>query len=210
MTYAKATQVAASAGQALALTFGFAGLFTNPMLLFTGLFVWIGASQEACAAQIKASLSGTPASAAMLTNFDTLCCSDTLAAAVRMTLSGSQHDFPVLDRQSVVGILTRTDLLVALADFGHDHPVMSVMRRKFLIAEPAEMLEMALQRLQECDCHTMPVIHSGQLVGLITMDNLGEYLLSEATAKERGGHFGRGKERSSLCSGIATTRGQAY
>ena len=191
MTYPKATQLAAAAGQALAFTLGFVGLFTNPILLFTGLFVWIGASQEACAAQIKSALSGTPASAAMLTEFETLWCSDTLADAVRMTLSGSQNDFPVLDRERVVGILTRTDLLVALADFGHDHPVMSVMRRAFLIAEPAEMLEMAFQRLQECDCHTMPVIHDGRMVGLITMDNLGEYLLIEAALQERGGNPGR-------------------
>jgi Zn-dependent protease/CBS domain-containing protein len=190
MTYPQATQVAASVGLAQSLTFGFVGLFTNPMLLFIGLLVWIGASQEACAAQIKLSLSGTPASAAMLTAFDTLCCSDTLADAVRMTLNGSQHDFPVLDRERVVGILTRTDLLVALTNFGHDHPVTSVMRREFLIAEPAEMLERAFQRLEECDCHTMPVIRNGRIVGLTTMDNLGEYLLIQATLKERGGgHF---------------------
>jgi Zn-dependent protease/predicted transcriptional regulator len=190
MTYPKATQVAASVGQALAFTFGFVGLFTTPMLLFIGLFVWIGASQEACAAQIRSALSGTPARAAMLTDFETLWCSDTLADAVRTTLRGSQHDFPVLDRERVVGVLTRTDLLVALTEFGQDHPVKSVMHREFLIAEPAEMLEMAFQRLQECDCHTMPVIHDGRMVGLITMDNLGEYLLIEAALQESGGNSG--------------------
>ena len=193
MTYPKATQLAAAAGQALAFTFGFVGLFTNPMLLFVGLFVWIGASQEACAAQIKSALSGTPAGAVMLTDFETLRCSDTLADAVRITLRGSQHDFPVLDRERVVGILTRTDLLVALTDFGHDHPVASVMRREFFIAEPAEMLEMAFQRLRGCHCHTMPVIHDGRMVGLITMDGLGEYLLIEAALQERGGDSGQVK-----------------
>jgi Zn-dependent protease/CBS domain-containing protein len=186
MTYPKATQLAASLGQALAFTFGFVGLFTNPMLLFIGLFVWIGASQEACAVQIKSALSGTPASAAMLTRFETLWCSDTLADAVRLTLRGSQPDFPVLDGERVVGILTRTDLLVALAQFGQDHPVTSAMRREFLVTEPSEMLEMAFQRLRECDCHTMPVVHDGRMVGLITMDNLGEYLLIEAAMQERG------------------------
>jgi Zn-dependent protease/CBS domain-containing protein len=199
MTYPKATQVAASVGQALAFTFGFVGLFTNPMLLFIGLFVWIGASQEAGAVQIKSALSGTPVSAAMLTDFTTLSCSDTLAEAVRVTLRGSQHDFPVLDRDGVVGILTRTDLLVALTDFGHDYPVAFVMKREFLSAEPAEMLDVAFQRLKEYDCHTVPVIHNGRIAGLITMDNLGEYLLIEAALKERGGNCGRGKRRSWLC-----------
>jgi Zn-dependent protease/CBS domain-containing protein len=191
MTYPEATQFAASAGQALALTLGFVGLFTNPLFSFIGLFVWIGASQEACAAQLTSALSGTPARAAMLTDFETLGCSDTLADAVRTTLRGSQHDFPVLDRDRVVGILTRTDLLVALTDFGPDHPVASVMRREFLRANRAEMLEPALRRLRGYECHTMPVIHDGRLVGLITMDNLGEYLLTHAALRESGVNSGR-------------------
>jgi Zn-dependent protease len=45
MEYVKATQIAAGVGQGLALVFGFAGLFSNPMLLFIALFVLIGASQ---------------------------------------------------------------------------------------------------------------------------------------------------------------------
>jgi Zn-dependent protease/CBS domain-containing protein len=185
MTYARATRIAASTGQALAMVFGFVGLFTNPMLLFIGLFVWIGASQEAGAVQTRSALSGTPAQAAMLSNFEELQSGDTLADAVRLTLRGSQHDFPVLDAGRVTGILTRNDLLVALAAYGQDHPVTAVMRHEFLIAEPTEMLEIVFQRLQECDCHTMPVVHDGRLVGLITMDNLGEYLLIEAALQKR-------------------------
>lgn len=191
MTYSRATEIAASVGQALALIFGFAGLFTNPMLIFVSLFVWIGASQELYATQMKSALSGTPVHAAMLTTFETLESTDSLADAVRKTLRGSQHDFPVLDRARVVGILTRTDLLVALTEFGPDHPVASVMRREFLVAEPAEMLEKIFQRLQEYDCHTMPVVHGGRTVGLITTDNLGEYLLIEAALRRRGNPVNR-------------------
>jgi Zn-dependent protease/CBS domain-containing protein len=185
MNFARATRMAASTGQALAMVFGFVGLFTNPMLLFIGLFVWIGASQEAGAVQTRSALSGTPAQAAMLTDFEELQSSDTLADAVRLTLRGSQHDFPVLAAGRVTGILTRADLLVALAAYGQDHPVTAVMRREFLIAESTEMLEIVFQRLQECDCHTMPVVHDGRLVGLITMDNLGEYLLIEVALQKR-------------------------
>jgi len=185
MTFARATRMAASTGQALAMVFGFVGLFTNPILLFIGLFVWIGASQEAGAVQTRSALSGTPAQAAMLTDFEELQSSDTLADAVRLTLRGSQHDFPVLVAGRVTGILTRTDLLVALAAYGQDHPVTAVMRREFLIAESTEMLEIVFQRLQECECHTMPVVRDGRLVGLITMDNLGEYLLIEAALQKR-------------------------
>ena len=47
------------------------------------------------------------------------------------------------------------------------------------------MLENALQRLQECSCHTMPVTHGGELVGLITTDNLGEFMLVQAALGAR-------------------------
>lgn len=48
MEYVRATQVAASIGQALAFGFGFLGLTgSNPFLVFIAFFVWIGASQEA-------------------------------------------------------------------------------------------------------------------------------------------------------------------
>jgi signal-transduction protein with cAMP-binding, CBS, and nucleotidyltransferase domain len=84
----------------------------------------------------------------------------------------------------VIGILTRTELLVALAEHGKDHPVAAVMRRDFLVTDYTEMLETAFQRLQECECHTMPVVHDGRLVGLLTMDNLGEYFLIQAAMKK--------------------------
>jgi predicted transcriptional regulator len=112
---------------------------------------------------------------------------DTLGDAVRLILEGSQQDFPVMDGGRVAGILTRSDLLVALAQHGPDYPVTSTMRRDFLTTDYTEMLEVAFQRLQECNCHTMPVIHDGHLAGLLTMDNLGEYFLIQAALKKRDG-----------------------
>jgi Zn-dependent protease len=46
--YTRATHIAASIGQAMALLFGFLGFFTNPFLLFIALFVWIGAGRRQC------------------------------------------------------------------------------------------------------------------------------------------------------------------
>jgi Zn-dependent protease len=196
MEYVKATQIAAGVGQALAFVFGFIGLFTNPMLVFIALFVWIGASQEASATQMKSALAGTPIRAAMLTDFRELQPGNTLADAVRLILGGSQQDFPVVEQHRPVGVLTRADLLVALAEHGENHPVSAAMRRDFLVADYTEMLEVAFQRLQECACHTMPVVHDGRLVGLLTTDNLGEYFLIQAAMK-------KGDSRPGMAGGAA-------
>lgn len=64
------------------------------------------------------------------------------------------------------------------------------MRRELLTTDYTEMLEIAFQRLQECGCHTMPVIHEGRLAGLLTMDNLGEYLLIQAAINKGSGGSG--------------------
>lgn len=186
LDYVRATQVAAGIGQGVAFGFGLLGLFFNPLLMFIALFVWIGASQEASATQMKAALAGTPVQTAMMTDFLQLSPGDTLADAARMVLQGSQQDFPVVEQGEVVGILTRADLLLALAEQGNEYPVSAVMRRDFFAAEDTEMLETAIQRLQERKCHTMPVLHQGRIAGLLTMENLGEYLLIQAAMKNGG------------------------
>jgi Zn-dependent protease len=176
MDYTRATQLAATVGQGMALLFGLLGLFFNPFLIFIALFVWIGAGQEAAMTQMKAALGGIPLERAMITDFRTLSPTDSLARAVELLLAGAQQDFPVVDDGAVVGILTRADLLTALARQDQRSPVADVMRRDFLTADASDMIDVAFQRLQGRDCHTIPVIRRGTLIGLLTMDNVGEFL----------------------------------
>lgn len=180
MDYTRATNMAASLGQWIAFLFGFIGLFTNPFLLFIALFVWIGAEQEASMVKMKSALGGIPVRRAMLTEFRTLAPRDLLARAVEFILTGSQQDFPVTDDGHVVGVLTRSDLLRALAQQGQGVLVADVMRREFQVVDSTEMLETAFARLEACECHTLPVTRNGQLVGLVTMENVGEFVMIQA------------------------------
>lgn len=181
LPYMRATQIAAWLGQAMALLFGFAGLFTpNPFLLFIALFVWIGAAQEASMVQMKVALGGIPVGHAMLTEVHTLSRHDSLGHAIDVLLAQSQQDFPVVDGTAVIGVLTRAALLGGLAKQGRDARVSEVMRQDFVVVDPSEMLETALQRLQESPCHALPVVRAGRLVGLLTMDNVGEFVAVQA------------------------------
>ncbi|HUE88617.1 MAG TPA: site-2 protease family protein [Vicinamibacterales bacterium] len=181
MEYTRATQLAANIGQGMALLFGLVGLIVfNPFLLFIALFVWIGAGQEAAMTQMKSALGGIPLERAMITDFRTLAPADSLARAVELLLSGAQQDFPVVDAGAVVGVLTRADLLRALARQEQHSPVAQVMRRDLVVADPSDMLDMTFQRLQGHHCHTIPVVRRGQLVGLLTMDNVGEFVNVQA------------------------------
>jgi Zn-dependent protease/CBS domain-containing protein len=184
LEYVRATQIAANVGQGLAFLFGFIGLFNNPFLLFIAFFVWIGASQEASMVQMKNSLSGIPVTRAMLTDFKTLSARDTLAQVVGLILAGSQHDFPIVDENGrAIGILERDDLIRALSQRGQNVPVVDVMRRNLPSVDSHEMVETALMRLQESGAKALPVVHAGQLVGLITTENITEFLMIRSALK---------------------------
>ena len=176
MDYTRATQIAASLGQSMAFLFGIFGFFYNPMLMFIALFVWIGAAQEASMVQMKSALGGIPVRAAMVTAFQTVVPDDSLATVTDLILRGSQHDFPVVDGDRVVGVITRDGLLKALAK-NKPARVGDIMERDIATADASEMLEGAFQRLQECACHTVPVLQNGQLVGLLTAENVGEFMM---------------------------------
>ena len=40
----------------------------------------------------------------------------------------------------------------------------------------SEMLEAAFEQFQICECLTLPVLRKQVLVGLLTMDNVGEFI----------------------------------
>jgi Zn-dependent protease len=176
MDYMAATHIAANIGQAMAFAFGLLGLLWNPFLIFIALFVWIGAAAEASMVQMKSALGGIPVAEAMLRRFETLAPEDPLSRAVELTLAGSQKDFPVLQRGAVAGILTQERLLSGLAKAGPGAPVSSALHAEVGAADSHEMLEGALARLEDSPCKTLPVMHDGTLVGLLTMDNVGEFV----------------------------------
>lgn len=177
MDYVRATQIAATIGQGMALLFGLVGLFGNATLLFIAFFIWIGASQESDATQMKNAISGIPVGRAMVTDYKSVSPRDPLSRVAQLILAGSQHDFPVIDNDRVIGVVTRDDLLVALSQYGQDIAVSAVMKSSLPEIDSYEMVEMALMRLQESGVPALPVTHNGQLVGIVTAENITEYLM---------------------------------
>jgi Zn-dependent protease/CBS domain-containing protein len=189
MEYTQATVLASRIGQAIAYVFGLVGLFTDPFLLFIALFVWMGAEQEAAMVQVHTSLGGIPVQRAMLTDFRTLNPDDTLQTAIDHTLAGWQQDFPVVFGDHVLGVLNREDVLRTIAQQGSDVHVREAMQREFKAVDSHDMLETALAVLHGCKCRSLPVVHDGRLVGMLTTDNVGEFLMIQSALRRarRGG-----------------------
>jgi Zn-dependent protease/predicted transcriptional regulator len=178
LPYVKATRIASLVGQALALLFGIAGLFSNNiMLMFVALFVFLAASEERALVRNRSSMAGLPVRAAMLTQFVVLDQSDPLGRAVELLMSGSQQDFPVMEGDRPVGLLTRADLVRALKSGGAGMPVGQAVQLDGVFAEAGEPLEVAVQRMRERDRPALPVIADGRLAGMLTLENVTELLL---------------------------------
>jgi CBS domain-containing protein len=147
------------------------------MLMIIALFVWMGASAEASAVETRFVLAGVPVTHAMMTEFKTLDPGDSLQRALDLTLAGAQRDFPVLADGRLVGVLTRERLVEAISKEGPMSRVEPAMSRDFVTADWRELLEPAFQRLQGCSCHVLPVLQGTRVVGLLTSDNVGEFVL---------------------------------
>lgn len=182
LDYVRATQIAAGVGQGIALLFGFLGLWWNPILLFIALFVFIGAGQEAAAVQMRSAFDGVPVGRAMIRDFRALRPTDPLSRAVELLLDGHQQDFPVLAGPGEMpGILTRADLLRALASGRTDRPVQDITRTSCGTAHPRDLLDGVFRRMQETGCPAVPVVEvDGTLVGMVTLENVGELAMVQA------------------------------
>jgi Zn-dependent protease len=186
--HARATDVATRIGRGFAVLFGMLGVFVinSPLLVLIAVFVWLSGSGEAAQVRAQAALEGVSLRAVTITDLHTLAPHDSLATAAQMVVDGFQHDFPVLDEGRYAGMLLRTDLVRGLHEHGRDAAVADVMRRDVPVLEASRSPEFALQLLATSRATAIPVLQDGQLVGLLTQENVMEYLmLRQAVAGPR-------------------------
>jgi Zn-dependent protease len=177
LNYVRATQIATSAGQMMAIFFAVLGFFFNWLLVFIALFVYVGAGQEARMVQTHALLRSGNTRTAMMTRFRVLSPDNTLAAAANELLAGPQEDFPVLDRSRLVGVLPRNTLIKALAQTGPDASVDTVMQRDCPVAQETDTLEQTFETMRSGGCSSLPVLRDGHVVGVVTMENIEDWML---------------------------------
>jgi Zn-dependent protease len=185
LDYARATRIAGATGQVMAALFFFFGLISgNLFLVVIAVFVFLGAQAETQLAELRWGLSGVPVRDAMITRFVNLSAQDTLGDAIDHLLDGSQQDFAVTDDNTIVGVLSRSDMLTALAAKGPATLVGDVMRRDCAAVDENEVLFRVFQRMQERSCPIVPVTRRGQVVGMITLENVGELLMVRSALRQ--------------------------
>ena len=179
---ARATELAASIGQAFAVVFAIVGIFYSPMLIVIAIFIFLAASGEAANAQLRAVAQGSLVADAMITSFQSLPNDATVNDAVEALIRTTQTEFPVVDgRGRLRGVLLRDTMIKALKDKGPDTPVLEVMVSDIPTVPARAKLETALRLLMEKGRTVVGVTDAeGRLIGMLTVENLGEMMMVQA------------------------------
>ncbi|MBB3770962.1 Zn-dependent protease/CBS domain-containing protein [Angulomicrobium tetraedrale] len=190
MGHARATQAAASIGQALAIGFGLLGIFGNPMLIIIAVFVFLAASGEAGQAQMKQAAQGLLVQDAMITKFEVLGPQASVGDAADALIRTTQKEFPIVDGAGHLrGVLTRDAMIHALQARGPASSVLEAMQGDIPTVDTRAPLDRALRLITEKGVPVVGVVDStGRLVGLLSPENVGEMMMLRAAQPD--GRFG--------------------
>jgi Zn-dependent protease len=175
LDFGRATAIAASIGQALAVVLGMVGILTGNLLLaLVAVFIFFGAGQEQAAGQARGVLSAWRAGDAYNKHALTLTIGDRVSTVVDYLLTSYQSDFAVLQGQRPIGIVTRDDVLRALASDERDRYVQEIMRREIVAVASTASLDEVQQTMAERRTRVMAVYDGERYLGLLSLEDLAE------------------------------------
>lgn len=172
----KATRVAAYTGQFIAMLFVFLGFIYNPMLIFIGLFIFLGAQAETSTEETKAGLSRIKVSDVVMHRYSVLKPDEPLSHAVSLLLDSQETSFIVKDKDEIKGILSRKEIISGLSNFGKNIPVEKIMATEFPDLQTSDQLSDVIQKFSDGRHTLIPVFENKKFVGVLDMENISEYL----------------------------------
>lgn len=177
MNRVKATQIASSIGQFIAVLFLLIGLLYNPFLIFIALFIFLGAYSENQMVQHLAVLKGHTVEEAMMINITTFTPKDSIDIVVNKIISSTENNFVVLENHTVVGLLYHQDIL---EHSNKNILVKDIMTVNFITLKSTDDLKKAYRIIYSKRKQFFPVVEDGKLLGAIDAVNLNEYILLQA------------------------------
>jgi Zn-dependent protease/CBS domain-containing protein len=193
LPYRKATTIAAMLGQGLAILFVVVGLKISFWLVLIGAFIFLGAEGEERVVRMRSVLRDRNVQDVMSRGVTTLLPSDPVWRGIESIYQTGQDDFPVLDQGNLVGIVARPDLIEAMNAQGPNTPVSAVMDVNVTLASPQDKLAQACEGIiNGADTSAVVVVDDGQLVGMVSSENINRYLLLKSSLKSSRGRRARG------------------
>ena len=178
----RATDIASAVGQFFALAFFLIGLLGgNFLLALIAVFIFFGANGEAQMVRQRELTRGLLVSDVMGTRprLETVSPYHTFGQVLDSVIHGFQEDFPVVDEDGrLVGMITRNEIMAAAHSPERYSSVRDLMKTHFPTISPdADLFTDGARLLQESGLRALPVVKAGDLVGMLTMDDIGQAAL---------------------------------
>ena len=173
--YRTATRIAVAVGHTIALFLGFLGIISRPpnfLLIIIAVFIYFAASQEETEVDIRITLGKYKIKDILPDEYKTVEPNFTLTKVLEITFHSHQEDFPVIENKKLVGLLTRSDLVKAIHQYGMDQTVGGIMRKEYPTIDVNDPVRNAQKVMMEFGVRALPVLKKGKLCGLITIEDL--------------------------------------
>jgi Zn-dependent protease/CBS domain-containing protein len=171
----RATKIAVSLGQAFAIILFFFGIFFNWWMALVAIFIYLGAEGEERMTALRATLGKSPVRLAMITDIHTISPDQTIGQVLESICHGFQQDFPVVENDVVVGLLTKEAIFSALHKHEKSALVKDVMQKDFLFTTEDASLSEIFKKMTAEKLSVIPVMRGNRLKGLINLEQIGKY-----------------------------------
>jgi Zn-dependent protease/CBS domain-containing protein len=185
LPYQRATTIAATVGQGLAILFVLVGLTHQSLwlLIVIGAFIFMAAEGEEKMVRMRSVLREIDVEDVMSREFATLLPLDTVARGLQYVYQTGQDGFPVVDNERVIGLATRQAIVEAMNASGSEVPIAEVMDTEVPVISPRASVSQVYEKMLGEGHATFPVVDGGRLVGLLSADNISRYLLVQSSIK---------------------------
>jgi Zn-dependent protease/predicted transcriptional regulator len=191
--YQRATRVAATLGQVVALLLGILAVVGgNLFLAIVAAFVFMAAAQQRAAEEARGVLSTLRLADVYNKYALVLSPADRVSRVVDYLLTSHQPDFAVVHGGQLLGVVTRDVVFQALANDPSDAYVAGLMDRNFLRLEARQSLAEAQDLMAENGRTVAAVFAADRYLGLVNLHDLREALQIAAFLKLHEERYGGG------------------
>jgi len=172
-----ATTAASAIGQGVAVIIGIVGLISgNILLAVTAVFIFVSANNEQAETKARTMLETHRVGDAYNRHAITLAPNERISRVVELILTSYQPDFAVLQGNTLLGIITREDVMEALGADPRDLYVAGIMDRNFLRVTSTMTLDDVRTMLISENRQVAAVYDHDQYLGLVSLSDIAEAL----------------------------------
>jgi Zn-dependent protease/CBS domain-containing protein len=169
----RATQIAADIGKGFAILFGIIGLFAfSPFLILIALFIYIGANMESTAVRYSHLLQDVTVGSMMSSPVTTVAPTLPLSQVISMMYTSKHLGFPVIERDTLVGMVTLADVNRTSSIDREAMQVRDIMTRDPVTLPPEAPVIDALKIMSTHNIGRIPVVAEGKILGIVTRTDI--------------------------------------